>query len=255
MNSWFPARGERWVLEVEIESNLNEEDRSYVHYLPIYMQQPCATRELEKGDFLKLFSPAEGSTDMPLPGSRWVLIVEVLDVDRQAMTVRYHRISPTDEATQDSKTINVHNFRAIYQRKGQTGEMETGADSEWMKERQEWLNAQGAPSPGDLYIMDVRVEKVTGTAGKRVVRYVPVGMPEEASMREMDESFFLKTFECMDGVSPRPGDRWCVVVQVAKYDPEDFMVWYHPVSTDPEKKGAMKRLSDHIFLATFRRVK
>lgn len=256
MKSWYPAAGERWVFHVEVQSIRQERKKILVRYRPVYMQQRAALRELDENLFLAVFYPEQGPKHRPLTGSRWLLLVEVIAFDGGKMSVGYRHIKPSGEPISETKQMGTHVFRANFRREVQDGGL-IPIHPEWEKERREWRASQRQPAQGEWYILDVKIISLRQENGRRFVKYVPDETEQFAAPRELDEGVFRRLFEPADGAVEEctPRDHWFMMVEVTDYDPEEFAVWYRPISSGGETKGEIKRLSDYVFLATFRPAK
>lgn len=252
MRSWLPVKGERWVYHVEVEAIRQDGPTVFVRYRPTHMQQRGAVRELEEGLFLAVFHPEQGPRHRPLTGSRWLLLVEVVSVDRAAMAVGYRHINPTGAPLSEPKDVRVHVFRATFRRE-LCGDERLEKHPEWERERREWQAVHGRPKRGECYVLDVHIVSTREDQGRRFVKYVPDEVQQYTAPRELEERHFLKTFEPVDGAADvcAPDDEWFMRVEVTDYDDEDFSVWYRAVDSTGERRGEIKHLSDYVFLATF----
>ncbi|MBI5526565.1 MAG: hypothetical protein HY897_09530 [Deltaproteobacteria bacterium] len=254
MRPWFPAKGERWVFQVEVESVRPAADRIFVRYRPVYMQQRGAIRELEEKDFLGVFYPEVGPKKRPLTSSGWLLTVEIRDFARTAMTVIYRHVTPSGAPISDARRMSVHVFRATFRREMNGADAMIEKGPEWEKERRLWWDSQRAPSRGEWYLLGVTIESVREADGKRFVKYIPQDTQQNAAPRELEEKVFRGLFEPNDGAVEDivPGDDWFMMVGVTDYDSEEFSVWYRAISSTGGTRGAIKHLSDYVFLATFK---
>jgi hypothetical protein len=253
VRSWFPAQGERWVLEVGVETLREADGRCFVRYRPLYMQARGAVRELQDNVFLHAFYPERGPKSRPLPSSRWQLLAEVTAMDPGTMTVSYRHVKPSGEPISDAKRMSIHVFRACFRRETGAGELGVEKDPDWESERGRWRRSQRVPSRGDWFLLNVVIDSVRVDGEKRFVKYLPEDTQEDAAPRELEEKVFRGLFEPTDGAVGEisPGDQWFMMVEVTDYDPEEFSVWYRPISSAGEKNGQIRHLSDYVFLATF----
>jgi hypothetical protein len=252
MKTWFPEKEEQWLFQVEIESARRSGEKNFVRYRPLYLQQQGAMRELEEKVFTAVFSPVTGEEARIMPGGHWSLPVEVVNMDRESMTVDYRhcKTGPSGEV----RRMSVHVFRATFRRQLTDTIDDESFTKEWTRERREWQMSQKVPARGDWYLLGARIIEVRSVEGKRQIKYYPLGQQAGAAPRVLDESVFKSIFEPVDGAvqETKPGDEWFMMVEVTDYDQEELSVWYRPITSSGERKGGIRHLSDYIFMATFR---
>jgi hypothetical protein len=248
MKSWFPEKGERWIFMVEIESSRSDSGRSYVCYRPIYMQQAGAARELDEATFTQVFKPRESGVNIPFPGTVWELGVVVQNVDKRALTIDYVHLGKDGQPASDPRRMSIHVFRASFRR------IEIPSMSDSLDDRKVWQSSHSAPKRGGWYTMSVKIIGKIESPEKTVIKYKTAGNEQVSAPRLLEEKIFRSVFEPIDGAVAElnEGDDWFMMVEVTDYDPEEFSVWYRPITSSGERKGAIRHLSDYIFLATFK---
>ena len=249
MKSWFPEKDEKWVFKVEIETTRENAGSKFIIYKPLYMQQAGARRELEESVFTNVFLQGDGSNKIPSAGGIWLLNVIVKSVDKNALTVDYSHVGMDGVPVGDDRRMSLHVFRASFRRLETPNKV---ADS--FADRSCWQSAHSIPKRGGWYMMSVQVLEAIENEGKQLVKYKAIENEQGSAPRLLEDKVFRSVFEPIDGAVSeiRTKDEWFMMVEITDYDPEEFSVWYRPISSSGEHKGAIRQLSDYIFLATFK---
>jgi len=255
MKSWFPEDGERWMFQVEVEGTRVTGEKRFIRYHPIYMQQHGAMRELEESSFQNVFTPYGAPAPGIAPGSKWILPVIVVKMDKEKLTVDYRHAKGGEK--EEVRRMSVHVFRATFRRESTEPVNLKEGILEWTTDRRQWQAAQKIPKSGEWYILTVKVQEIREIDGKKQIKYQPLMQQQDSAPRLLDENIFKNIFEPVDGAvhEVRCGDNWFMMVEVTDYDSEEFSIWYRPITSSGGRKGGIRHLSDFIFLATFQPAK
>ncbi|MFA6034402.1 MAG: hypothetical protein WC889_15995 [Myxococcota bacterium] len=111
------------------------------------------------------------------------------------------------------------------------------------------------PESGERWVFQVEAETIREVGGKRFVRYRPVYLQQHGAERELEECVFREVFTPVDPARQvlAAGERWFLPVEVTKMDKTAMTVDYRHIKRGEHKEGELRRMSLHVFRASFRR--